>query len=55
MWSEVVSGCVQVVKCPICEPKSKEQLDKELADFNKRIQNAIHHLEVKKYAGLHSS
>ncbi|SET00934.1 hypothetical protein SAMN05421676_102333 [Salinibacillus kushneri] len=55
MWVEVAIGCAQVEKCPDCEPKSREQLDKELADFNKRLSDAIYKHEVKAYAGIHSS
>ncbi|SET95266.1 hypothetical protein SAMN05421676_11239 [Salinibacillus kushneri] len=53
MWNEIVSGCTQVVQCPNCEPKSREEIDRGLATFTKRLHKAIAEQRMKENGKLH--
>jgi hypothetical protein len=53
---EVIKGAYLIKHCPVCRPKNIEELDKEMAAFNKRLREAIaNHEKESSTISVHSA
>jgi hypothetical protein len=55
VMSVVIQGAYEIKACPICKPKNKAQLDREMAEFNERLRAAMAKQEANTHGVVHSA